>query len=293
MTEKIKAVVALVVTMTYIALLVVKLWPLWRSPLRRIIASCRRPAMEILLLVTFVIGIVRHGATKGTNGTDRGEEVPSPTPSGVLPPRNDGATDDELRFVSFAVYSNAVAFAAVLPIGFPVPEGKIDLYATCDLATNFWEHVGYYDIAASETNLFDTVLLSDFPFAAIDRLFLRLGTRADLDDDGLIDVREKLMYGTSPMLSDTDGDGLLDGEEQSFVPPLDPLSADTDGDGFIDSEELIVGMNPLTHDNGAELTIRYHYDDDDRLTGVHSGIAQASSVISLTPAGNSVRQASR
>ena len=293
MTEETKALIALAVATTYIALLMVKLWPLWRSPLRRTIASCRRPAMEILLLVTFFIGIVRHGATKGTNGTDRGEGVHSPTPSSILPPRHDGVADDEFRFVSFEVYSNAVAFAAALPIGFPVPEGKIDLYATCDLATNFWEHVGYYDIAAFETNLFDTVLLSDFPFAAIDRLFLRLGTRADLDNDGLIDVREKLMYGTSPKLSDTDGDGLLDGEELSYVPPLDPRSVDTDGDGFIDSEELIANTNPLSHDNGAGSTIRYYYDGDDRLTGVHSGTAQASSIMSLTPAGNSVRQSSQ
>ena len=292
MTEEIKALIMLAVAMSYIVLLAVKLRSLWRYPLRRIVTYCRRPAMEILLLMTFVIGIVHHGATKVTNRTDCGEATLSPVQSNVLPSRNGESVDDEFRFVSFEVYSNAVAFVVALPTASPLPEGMIDLYATCDLETNFWEHVGYYDIAASETNLSDTVLLSDMPFTSIDRLFLRLGTRADLDNDGLIDIREKLMYGTSPKLSDTDGDGLLDGEELTFVVPLDPLEPDSDDDGYVDGEEILAGTSPVSHDNGADTTIRYYYDTDDRLTGSYSGSIQASSASVLSPAGNQTRQTS-
>ena len=123
----------------------------------------------------------------------------------------------------------------------------------------------------------------------MDRLFLQLGTRADLDGDGLMDVREKLMYGTSPFLADTDGDGLADGEEFAHVPPLDPLAADSDGDGYLDGEEVLAGTDPLSQDAGAEHTIRYFYDDDDRLISANSGEGNASSGTLLSPSGNELR----
>ena len=42
-------------------------------------------------------------------------------------------------------------------------------------------------------------------------------------------------YGTDPLVADTDGDGLDDGDEITLG--TNPLVQDTDGDGIIDSKE--------------------------------------------------------
>jgi len=75
-----------------------------------------------------------------------------------------------------------------------------------------------------------------------------IGDACDLDDDndGLYDTDEAL-YGTNPLLVDTDGDGLSDGEEVGFDGDIstynnardtDPLLSDTDGDGLSDGMEV-------------------------------------------------------
>ena len=66
---------------------------------------------------------------------------------------------------------------------------------------------------------------------------------ADFDLDGLNDLQE-FQSGTSPIRSDTDGDGLSDSVEV-LSHSTNPLSIDTDGDGFSDSEEVAQGTNPL------------------------------------------------
>jgi len=72
----------------------------------------------------------------------------------------------------------------------------------------------------------------------------------DSDSDGLNDNIEALL-GTDPSNPDTDGDGLLDGEEDAnhngLVDPgeTNPLRRDTDGDGFGDGYELRIGSDPL------------------------------------------------
>lgn len=59
----------------------------------------------------------------------------------------------------------------------------------------------------------------------------------DSDGDGLTDEEEENIYKTDPFNPDTDGDGLKDGEEvkKYFT---NPLNADTDGDGLKDGEEV-------------------------------------------------------
>lgn len=96
-----------------------------------------------------------------------------------------------------------------------------------------------------------------------------------------------------PRLADTDGDGILDGEEMSFVPPLDPLSVDSDGDGYIDSEELSAGSSPYSYDAGGEMAIRYCYDADDRVTIACPGLFKAISVMTPSAAGNAIRLVSQ
>ncbi len=82
-----------------------------------------------------------------------------------------------------------------------------------------------------------------------------LGNLCDNDDDndGLSDLSE-FLAGTDPLNPDTDGDGLLDGEEVVTY-FTNPLVADTDGDSlglgdpfglfFSDGVEVFTGTNPL------------------------------------------------
>ena len=69
----------------------------------------------------------------------------------------------------------------------------------------------------------------------------------DSDGDGLNDGDELNSYGTSPILTDSDEDEIDDGFEVSFgLDPLDPNDAalDMDGDGSSNLEEFRNGTNP-------------------------------------------------
>ncbi|MBD3190658.1 MAG: hypothetical protein GF308_08435 [Candidatus Heimdallarchaeota archaeon] len=65
----------------------------------------------------------------------------------------------------------------------------------------------------------------------------------DSDNDGLGDNIEE-RYDCDPHNPDMDGDGLLDGEE-IFIYGTDPLITDTDGDEYSDYREVELGSNPL------------------------------------------------
>lgn len=296
MNEEWKVVAALAAAMFWCVVACVKILALWGRPFRRLVTSFHRSSVESLVVVVLVVVVVHRGATKVTNGLDRvSSAVKSVERQGALCSSSrirsgDGIPSEHISFTVFAVDTNAVHFAASLPLGLDLPNRKLDLFATHDVDTNFWELVWSCDVAFAETNLLASVPLSTFPFPCLDRLFLVLGTRSDLDGDGLIDARERLMYGTSPCFADTDADGLIDGCEMTLFPPLDPLLADTDGDGYIDGEEVNAGTDPLSPDGGAAATIRYCYDEDDRLTIVCVGHAQCSSVSVLSRSGNPVRQ---
>lgn len=68
----------------------------------------------------------------------------------------------------------------------------------------------------------------------------------DLDDDGLTNIQE-LTYGTDPLNTDTDGDGLSDYDE-IYIYYTDPVLADTDGDTLSDSDDIKLGFSPLLQD---------------------------------------------
>ncbi len=69
-----------------------------------------------------------------------------------------------------------------------------------------------------------------------DRLFLD-PENSDSDADGLTDGEEYLKYKTDPAKVDTDGDGLKDGDELWRF-RTDPLKADSDKDGLSDGDEV-------------------------------------------------------
>ena len=60
----------------------------------------------------------------------------------------------------------------------------------------------------------------------------RIVEAVDSDSDGLADASETAI-GTDPAVADTDGDGLLDGDEEILLNTI-ALRGDSDGDGFGD-----------------------------------------------------------
>lgn len=71
----------------------------------------------------------------------------------------------------------------------------------------------------------------------------------DIDGDGLLNGFETSL-GTNPYLSDSDGDGIADGEEVN-VYLTDPLLTDTDYDGLTDGEEVYSYLtSPLVSNAG-------------------------------------------
>src|SRR5574341_1201240 len=78
--------------------------------------------------------------------------------------------------------------------------------------------------------------------------------RSDSDDDGLTDGQEDANHNgaldlgeTNPNNPDSDADGLSDGAEVDLgTNPLDP---DTDDDGLLDGQEMDFGTDPLDSDS--------------------------------------------
>jgi hypothetical protein len=71
----------------------------------------------------------------------------------------------------------------------------------------------------------------------------------DSEGDGLLDGEEVNTYGTNPLLLDTDNDGLMDRAEVDQH-NTDPTLADTDLDGASDGEEIATGTDPLQFRSG-------------------------------------------
>ena len=111
-------------------------------------------------------------------------------------------------------------------------------------------------------------------------------TLADTDGDGLLDSEENGTAtwvninntGTNPLVADTDGDGLLDGVETNGTIYIsetntgtDPHKKDTDGDGFSDSYELKEGSNALDGQNFTFPKPFAFYTFEDSITADSSG----------------------
>ncbi|MBI5094774.1 MAG: VWA domain-containing protein [Candidatus Hydrogenedentes bacterium] len=118
------------------------------------------------------------------------------------------------------------------------PSGMIISAATGQIS---WQPAqdqqGTYHIAVTAADTHAAIDTQEFT------LIVALPPAPDVDLDGL-DTKAELRYGTDPALSDTDADGLTDGEE-ALVYHTDPAKADTDGDGVSDGQEVASGSDPL------------------------------------------------
>lgn len=88
------------------------------------------------------------------------------------------------------------------------------------------------------------------PFSVLSDTWVLYCEQTDTDHDGLLDGDEPGL-GTDPNNPDTDGDGLTDGAEVNTY-GTNPLAADTDGDGLADGTEITIQQfgcpNPLIFD---------------------------------------------
>ena len=74
----------------------------------------------------------------------------------------------------------------------------------------------------------------------------------DTDGDGLLDGDEVHVYATDPQDPDSDGDGLSDGDEANVL-GTNPSERDSDGDGLEDGEEVLVHTtDPLAIDTDGD-----------------------------------------
>lgn len=110
----------------------------------------------------------------------------------------------------------------------------------------------------------------------------------DSDGDGIPDGLEIYHFHTNPYKWDSGNSGVSDGAK-IYQLGLSPDVRDTDVDGYDDDEELRVGSNPKVKDVGSSNTIRYYYDDDDRLLGTYMGSSAGGLSSTLSPAGNATR----
>ena len=166
-------------------------------------------------------------------------------------------------------------------------QGNIRLFGTESLSDPNWSYKGLSSPSLGLTEAGVVSLPSQQFFKAY------RDSTADSDGDGIPDILEILIFGTDPHKIDTSGDGLSDWVK-IYCYELDPLLRDTDGDGIDDDEEILTGMSPTVpastaEQNAASRTIRYFYDDDDRLTGTYFGKGGNSTTATLTPAGNPVK----
>lgn len=72
----------------------------------------------------------------------------------------------------------------------------------------------------------------------------------DTDNDGLSDVYENIL-GSSPDKTDSDGDGISDGQEVNTY-HTNPIKSDSDDDGLDDAYEILIHSDPNSRDSDSD-----------------------------------------
>ena len=165
------------------------------------------------------------------NGTDPlvpGEVIPTPTPTPVeVTPTPTDPT----------------------PTPTPTPVEDLQVDTDGDLLTDAYEATIGTDPTLADTdgdglNDFDDVFIWGFDPLNSDSDANGISDYdEDVDQDGL-SIRQEKQLGTDSWNSDTDEDGLLDGEEVNTY-GTNPLIADSDSDGISDGDEIALSLDPL------------------------------------------------
>jgi len=159
--------------------------------------------------------------------------------------------EDERARVTYGGFSNRISSDIHAGTGFTQTEGSSNV---ADEAISIAFDVG--TLAVGEATTFRYVY--SLEPTAVDALAC---AAVDSDGDGLLDEEEE-DQGTDIFDPDTDGDGLTDGQEVNET-NTDPLVGDSDDDGLLDGEEVNeTGTDPLVGDTDGDGT-----DDGDETTG--------------------------
>ncbi len=172
-------------------------------------------------------------------------------------------------------------WTAVIPAGLGIQFKLCDNFALDLSAGANFTFTDFLDYIKNDDN--------DFYYnAGLGILYLGSNIYADDDKDGLTNKEEK-SFGSNPEIADTDGDGLLDGEEvntyktnllepdtdkdalkdgeEALTYKTDPNKADSDGDMLKDNEEVLTyKTDPLKSDtdgdglNDGDEIIKYKTD---------------------------------
>ena len=215
-------------------------------PLAGVTRLIHQPLGELLLLLVVVGGFVQYGATKGTNGNDRGQMAlpsryaPSITPvaidsTGFSMPTNFPSVTN-LCFWGIEKALDVVALGVAWPESSAFTNDTIDLFGNWNLTTNNWSHLAAVDVSGVLSNAIVEIDLEDMPTNMLASAFFRLAPQDDTDGDGISDAIEEWVIGTNPASGDSDGDGIEDGDE--IAVGTNPLSLHSDGDSLDDGEEL-------------------------------------------------------
>ena len=174
-----------------------------------------QPLGELLLLLVVVCGFVQYGATKGTNGTNRGQtELPSRYAPSILPVAVDSAgfsmptnfpSVTNLCFWGIGKDADVVALGIAWPLAFT--NDTIDLFGNGVLTTNNWSHLAEIDVSGALSNAVVELSLDDMPTNMAQAAFFRIAAQEDYDGDGISDAIEEWVIGSNPASGDSDGDG--------------------------------------------------------------------------------------
>ncbi len=168
---------------------------------------------------------------------------------------------------------------------------SLDLFHATDLIAANWQLQTNFPTASS-TNFY----FQDLETNQTARFYVT-GTMYDEDLDGLSSARERYLHKTREDLWDTSGDGCGDGwlVQYGFNPLALNTLGDVDNDGFSNLEEQNKGTDPTSpqgnSNTGTVATIRYYYDEDDRLIDFFCGAEVAEKTL-LTAAHNIAEEVS-
>ena len=149
-------------------------------PVRRFLSVIRRPICEIAVLVAIVFGFVRTGATKSTNVLDRTGGLWDVARGEAEVQREEvhlrDADPDEgptnLVFTAYSVTPSNEVFAADWPESILPYGSRIELHERQFSLTNAWCPVREYIVGLGQTNLCDTLALTNgHPPAAFKALY--------------------------------------------------------------------------------------------------------------------------
>ena len=145
----------------------------------------------------------------------------------------------------FVDWTNSAAHLVVETGGGPTDMLSADNAGLADAPAE-WRHAGRFAGAAQPLVWQDAMS----PGLATNRLYMVADAMRDADRDGIPDAVERCVYGTSPLLADTDGDGVRDGLEVAWG--TDPLVAEfgTDWRFFEPFEHPGVGLGELNGQHG-------------------------------------------